>query len=115
MLPRYAADVETILRIPPLTFDDAERFDLLEHEMGPFQRLVERVDPQQVEAMLTASAAGLEAQEPQPFVRCTLEELAPQISLEEFAKVDLRVATVLEAEAVEGADKLLRLRVDIGS
>ena len=39
----------------------------------------------------------------------------PQITYDEFAKVDLRVATVLHAEAVEGADKLLRLRVDIGS
>ena len=72
------------------------------------------VDPKQVEAMLHASAASLEA--PEPAARqVTLEELAPQITYDEFAKVDLRVATVLQAEAVEGADKLLRLRVDIGS
>ena len=114
VLPRYAANVEAILRIPPLTFDDAERFDLQEHEVGQFQRLIERVDPKKVEAMLTASAASLEAQEPAAR-QVTLEKLAPQITYDEFAKVDLRVATVLHAEAVEGADKLLRLRVDIGS
>ena len=48
VLPRYAADVEAILRIPPLHFDDAARFDLQDHEVGPFQRLVERVDPKKV-------------------------------------------------------------------
>ena len=82
--------------------------------MDQFQRLIERVDPKQVEAMLRASAASLEAQEPAAR-QVAIEELAPQITYDEFAKVDLRVATVLQAEAVEGADKLLRLRVDIGS
>jgi methionyl-tRNA synthetase len=113
ILPRYAADVETILRIPPLQFDDAARFDLQDHDIGPFQRLVERVEPQRVEAMLAASAANLETA-PTASPPATVEELAAPISLEDFAKVDLRVATVLQAEHVEGADKLLRLRVDIG-
>jgi methionyl-tRNA synthetase len=114
VLPRYAADVETILRIAPLTFDDAARFDLQEHAVGPFQRLVERVDPKQVAAMLAASAAGLEPQ-PAAVRRVMVEELAAPITYDEFARVDLRVATVLQAEAVAGADRLLRLRVDIGS
>jgi methionyl-tRNA synthetase len=82
--------------------------------VGQFQRLIERVDPKQVEAMLSASATSLEA--PEPATRqVTIEALAPQITYDEFAKIDLRVATVLHAEAVEGADKLLRLLVDIGS
>jgi methionyl-tRNA synthetase len=114
ILPRYAADVETILRIPPLVLDDASRFDLQEQDIGPFQRLVERVDPQRVAAMVAASAENLGAA-PQTAPLAPVEALAPPISLEEFARVDLRVATVLEAASVEGADKLLRLRVDIGS
>jgi methionyl-tRNA synthetase len=113
ILPRYAADVETILHLPPLQFADAAGFDLQDHDIGPFQRLVERVDPQRVAAMLAASAESLEAL-PTPAPPATIEELAAPISLEDFAKVDLRVATVLQAEHVEGADKLLRLRVDIG-
>jgi methionyl-tRNA synthetase len=114
VLPRYAADVETILRIPPLQFDDASRFDLQEHEVGPFQRLVERVDLQRVAALVEASRANLEAV-PTAAPQRQVETLKPQISIEEFARIDLRVATVLHAETVEGADKLLRLRVDIGS
>jgi methionyl-tRNA synthetase len=113
ILPRYAAAVEAILRIPPLQFDDAMRFDLQEHEVGPFQRLVERVEPQRVAAMIADSAENLGAAPTTP-PPAPVEEIAPPISLEEFARVDLRVATVLHAEVVEGADKLLRLRVDIG-
>ena len=64
--------------------------------------------------MLTASAGSLEAQEPVAR-QVAIEELAPQITYDEFAKIDLRVATVLQAEVVQGADKLLRLRVDIGT
>jgi methionyl-tRNA synthetase len=113
VLPRYAADVEAILRLSPMQFDDASRFDLQDHEVGPFQRLVERIELQRVEAMLTASADSLGAA-PAPPPPAPVEDLAPAISMEDFARVDLRVATVLQAEAVDGADKLLRLRVDIG-
>lgn len=122
VLPRYAEAVEAILRIPPLRFEDASRFDLQEHELGDFQRLVERVDPKHIEAMVAASAedltstqdstAGTPAETP-PAVE--IEALAPQISIDEFAKIDLRVATIRQAERVEGADKLLRLRVDLGN
>jgi methionyl-tRNA synthetase len=114
VLPQYAADVETILRIPPLEFDHAGRFDLQEHDIGPFQRLVERVDLQRVKAMVAASAEDLAATQ-QAAPAPTIDELAPQISIDDFAKVDLRVATVLHAESVAGADKLLRLRVDLGN
>ncbi len=52
ILPRFAADVERILRIPELRFDDAAHFDLVNHDIGPFERLVERVDPKKVKAMV---------------------------------------------------------------
>lgn len=114
ILPRYAAEVEAMLRIPELHFDDAAHFDLQDQEIGPFQRLVERVELQKVEAMLAASAESLGAIPVTP-PPAPVQELAPPIRIDDFAKVDLRVATVLHAETVEGADKLLRLRVDIGS
>ncbi len=53
VLPRYAADVEAILRIPPLTFADTGKFDLTDHRVGPFVRLVERIEPAKVQAMLS--------------------------------------------------------------
>ena len=59
--------------------------------------------------------ASLETPAAPPPPALPLEELAPQITIDEFAKVDLRVATVLQAETVAGADKLLRLRVDLGN
>jgi methionyl-tRNA synthetase len=54
VLPRFAADVERILRIPELRFDDAARFDLVDHEVGPFERLVERIEPKKVKAIVGA-------------------------------------------------------------
>jgi methionyl-tRNA synthetase len=113
VLPRYAAAVEAILQVPEVTFDEAARFDLQEHELAPFQRLVERVDLRHIDAMLAASAADLTAT-PQETPAIPVDEIEPPISLDTFAQVDLRVATVLQAETVAGADKLLRLRVDIG-
>ncbi len=106
--------METILRVPAVGFDAAASFDLTNHELGPFERLAERVDPKRVEAMVENSRESLEslaAAEPVP----ELEALAPEITIDDFAKIDLRVATVLEAETVEGADKLLRLQVDLGN
>ncbi|MEE8304015.1 MAG: methionine--tRNA ligase subunit beta, partial [Candidatus Tectomicrobia bacterium] len=122
VLPKYAEDVEAILRIPPLQFEDASRFDLQDHELGTFERLVERVDPERVAAMVAASAEDLSVSQADPPEAAlevapvaTVEDLEAQITIDEFAKVDLRVATVLQAEYVEGADKLLRLQVDIGN
>jgi methionyl-tRNA synthetase len=113
VLPKYAADVETILRAPAVGFDAAADFDLIDHDLGPFERLVERVDPKRVEAMLEDSRDSLESQ-PAAAPAPALEALAPEITIDEFAKIDLRVATVLEAATVEGANKLLRLQVDLG-
>jgi methionyl-tRNA synthetase len=113
VLPKYAADVATILRAPAVSFDAAASFDLTDHELGPFERLVERVDPKRVEAMIEDSRESL-ASQPAAKPAPELEALEPEITIDEFAKIDLRVATVLEAETVEGADKLLRLQVDLG-
>ena len=63
VLPRYAEDVERILRVEPLDFSTAERFELVEREIGPFRRLIERVDPTAVQALLNRSAADLSANE----------------------------------------------------
>jgi methionyl-tRNA synthetase len=114
VLPRYAADVEAILQAPSVAFDNAASFDLEDHAIGAFERLAERVDPKRVEAMMAASAEALESPtSTEPAV--AVENLEPEITIDDFAKVDLRVATIIQAETVEGADKLLRLRVDIGS
>jgi methionyl-tRNA synthetase len=114
VLPRYAADVEAILQAPAVAFDDAASFDLEDHAIGAFERLAERVDPKRVEAMIAASAEE-RASQPSGEPAMVVDDIEPEITIDDFAKVDLRVATVVQAETVEGADKLLRLRVDIGS
>jgi len=114
VLPRYAADVEAILQAPSRVFDDAASFDLEDHAIGAFERLAERVDPKRVEAMIAASAEEL-ASQPRGEPAVVVEDIEPEITIDDFAKIDLRVATIVQAETVEGADKLLRLRVDIGS
>jgi methionyl-tRNA synthetase len=115
VLPAMAGKVETFLNVPPLAWEDAAE-PLLDHEIGPFEPLAGRVDPKAVAAMLDASreslapSVGEKAQE-KPV---KTEELAPEIGIEEFLKVDLRVARIEAAEYVEGADKLLKLTLDVG-
>ena len=114
VLPKFAADVEAILRVEPLLFHDIGRFDLQEHDIGAFERLIERVDAKQVSSMVEASKENLDAIPASPAAQ-PVEALESEIDIDAFSRVDLRVATVLQAETVEGADRLLRLKVDIGS
>jgi len=82
---------------------------LLSHTIKPFQPLMQRVEKSQVEAMLAASKEDL--------VKKPVSQLEPvgaTISYEDFAKVDLRIAKIITAEPVAGAEKLLRLTLDIG-
>jgi len=115
ILPVFARKVENLLRIEPLNWKDAE--NLLEnHEISPFERLVERIDIKKVQTMIEESKESGEKTPPQKANPSPLEQapISPQISFEEFVKVDLRVARVKKAELVEGADKLLRLELDLG-
>ncbi|KFE52520.1 methionine--tRNA ligase [Pseudomonas syringae] len=119
VLPLLAADAEKFLNAPPLTWDDHQTL-LSNHQLNPFQALMTRIDPAKVEAMtaaskedLTTSATETDAA-PAGNGELTKEPLAAEIEFDAFAAVDLRVALILKAEHVEGADKLLRLTLDIG-
>jgi methionyl-tRNA synthetase len=86
--------------------------------VAPYQHLLTRVDPKQVTAMVEASKEDL-SKNPAPAAAATpavLEggPLAPTCAIEDFQKIDLRIARIASAEHVEGADKLLRLTVDLG-
>jgi methionyl-tRNA synthetase len=115
---------------------DWSRIDrpLLDAPLNTFQPLLTRVDPHKVQAMIedsreslqptsagaaaTGSAPGSSPQaSAESSVRVSMQvaPLAPEITIDEFAKVDLRVARILAAEGVEGADKLLRLTLDLGN
>ncbi|MEY2890142.1 MAG: hypothetical protein RJA98_50 [Pseudomonadota bacterium] len=105
VLPALAAQVEAFLQVAPLGFADAQRA-LGHHTIGNYNHLMQRVDPKMLEALFEAPAA--------PVVLPGGEALADEIKVDDFAKVDLRIAKIVNCEAVEGSDKLLRLTLDVG-
>jgi methionyl-tRNA synthetase len=110
ILPVFAANVEKILNIPPQSFADIDG-TLENHKINEYIRLAERIEKQKVDAMIDESKNEQTEQKPQVALD---EPFAPQCTIEDFTKVDLRVAKVVKAEKVAGADKLLRLELDIG-
>ncbi|MEP3857787.1 methionine--tRNA ligase [uncultured Porticoccus sp.] len=113
VLPAMAADAETFLNSP---LDWPAKIEpLLKHRIDNFKPLMQRVDPDRVTAMLEASKEILAETTSAPLCGPLMEEpLAAEIGFEDFIKVDLRVARIVAANAVEGADKLLQLTLDIG-
>jgi methionyl-tRNA synthetase len=120
ILPATAEAAEAFLQIEPLRWADLAT-PLLDHEIAKFKPLMTRIEPQQIEAMLEASKEDLNAtkgasgaQSTPPSGHLQASPLADTIDFETFSKVDLRIARITEAAEVEGADKLLRLTLDIG-
>ncbi len=105
VLPALVAKVETFLKVEPMQFADAQRA-LGAHQIGNYEHLMQRVDPKLLEALFEPPAA--------PKVVPGGEDLAPEIKIDDFSKVDLRIAKIVKAELVEGSDKLLRLTLDAG-
>ncbi|WP_312936560.1 methionine--tRNA ligase [Pseudomonas sp.] len=116
VLPLLAADAEAFLNVQPLNWSDLGS-RLENHALKPFKPLMSRIEPAKVEAMIAASKEDLAAAQSEVATgngELTKDPLAAQIEFDTFDAVDLRVALILKAEAVEGADKLLRLTLDIG-
>ncbi len=91
------------------------RGNLLEnHSINKFKPLMNRVEMPLIEKMLEASKEEVSAETAKPAPAANIEPVADEIEFGDFAKVDLRVARIVKAEHVEGADKLLRLTLDIG-
>ncbi|WP_125781956.1 methionine--tRNA ligase [Pseudoalteromonas rubra] len=118
ILPGMAANVEAFLNTE-LSWDSLET-PLVDHEINKFKALMQRVELDKVNAMIDASKESLEkkvgGQSTQPAADSPLakEPIADEIEFDDFAKVDLRVAKIANAEHVEGADKLLKLTLDLG-
>lgn len=109
MLPAVAAQVEAFLQVPPLAFADAQTLLGAGHAIGAYQHLMQRVDVKQLEALFEPPAApAAEAVQPGG------EDIAPTISIDDFAKIDLRIAKIVECKPVEGSTKLLQLTLDVG-
>lgn len=105
VLPALASQVEAFLNVEPLQFADADRA-LGAHTIGTYQHLMQRVDPKLLDALFEPPV--VEAPSPGG------EAIAPTIGIEDFAKIDLRIARIVACEHVDGSDKLLRLTLDVG-
>ncbi|MBP6225456.1 MAG: methionine--tRNA ligase [Rhizobacter sp.] len=108
VLPALTAEVEAFLRIDPLVSTDAHRA-LGAHTIGEYRHLMQRVDPKLLDALFEPPAAAV-VEHPKPGG----EDIAPIIGIDDFVKVDLRIAKIVNCEHVAGSDKLLRLTLDVG-
>jgi methionyl-tRNA synthetase len=115
ILPKFAQKVEKFLSVEELSFADVEK-PLENRRIGEFERLFERIDEEQVTAMVEESKENQTPKPatPPPPAAPAVEPFKPECTIDDFAKIDLRVARVVTAERVAGADKLLRLVLDVG-
>jgi methionyl-tRNA synthetase len=116
VLPSVAAEVEQFLQIPPLCWDDIAK-PMLNHVIAEFKPLMQRVEMAQIMAIIEDSKENQNASEQAPAEASgplADDPISPIITIEDFAKVDLRVARIVKADAVAGADKLVRLELDLG-
>ncbi len=116
VLPATARAAEAFLKIE---LDWSKPFEFLgNHEIGQFKPLMARIDRDKVNAMVEASketnGGAEEVSTTSPDSWLAKEPIAAEIEYNDFAKLDLRVAFIANAEHVEGADKLLRLTLDLG-
>jgi methionyl-tRNA synthetase len=118
VLPKLASEIELFLNIPALTWSHVTTKLTAQHTINAYEHLITRIDPKQIDAMTEANKENLQAtpataQATSAVSTSTLPE-AEYISIDDFTKVDLRIAKIVNAEHVEGAEKLLKLTLDIG-
>jgi methionyl-tRNA synthetase len=111
MLPRMAREAEEFLNVDPMTWVNVAE-PLTGHTVRGFRPLMTRIEQPSIEAVLEASRESLA--EAMPRSTALADPIAPQIAYEDFARIDLRIARIVCAEPVEGAEKLLRLTLDLG-
>ncbi len=123
VLPALALKVEAFLNSPPLTFALADAALPAGHAIGEYKHLISRVDAGQLEALFAATDPVDQASTGIKDIAATAagtaptpggEALAPTIGIDDFAKIDLRIAKIVQCEAVSGSTKLLRLTLDVG-
>ena len=120
VLPELTDNAKQFMNIDDLSF--ASRHEpLLNHQINKFKPLMQRIEKSQIEAMVEDSKASLESTDkPAPQAtqaassKDTKDDSAAYIGIEDFAKVEMTVAHVLECNLVEGADKLLQFTLDVG-
>jgi methionyl-tRNA synthetase len=114
--PELASKAETFLNVGELDWDSVEN-NLLDHQVNKFKPLMVRVEPKAVEAMIEdgrENTPNEKHKEDKQKGANEPSEKIDEIDFDAFARVDLRIARIANAEHVEGADKLLKLTLDLG-
>ena len=118
VLPKLALEIEQFLNIPALTWQSVDLSLVEGHGINAYEHLITRIEPTLIAAMTEANKENLTAtaQVSAPVLAPIAPVLADAeyISIDDFGKVDLRIAKIVNAEHVEGAEKLLKLTLDIG-
>ena len=105
VLPQTAAEAERFLNVAPLQWSDAGTLLPAGHRISEYRHLLNRVDEKQLDQLFDVASVPQVAKE---------QAVSDTISIDDFNKLDLRVAKIARAEALEGADKLLKLTLDMG-
>ena len=115
VLPVVAAQAYAFLNIPAQVWGDIDTPLSSANAINAYKHMLTRVEPMHISALLEANKQSLQATENAVQVAARdIEPIAPTIGIEDFVKVDLRIARILECSAVEGSTKLLQLTLDAG-
>jgi methionyl-tRNA synthetase len=115
VLPDLAKNVEALLNVKPLQWKHVGTPLPHDHKVNPYSHLMTRVEPKMLDALFEAPAQAEPAQANDGHeTEHAIEPIATEIKIDDFAKVDLRIARIVSCEYVEGSDKLLRLTLDVG-
>ena len=109
VLPALASQVEALLNIAPLTWDDVSHPLPDQHSVNAYSHLMTRVESKMLDDLFDAPETPATAP-----AATDIEAIDAEIKIDDFAKVDLRIAKIVECAHVEGSDKLLRLTLDVG-
>ena len=114
VMPGVATAVEKFLQCEPLHFENAAIPLAAGHQLGHYTHLMQRVTVEQLDALFEPPAEQIRAPAAIKTIVSGFDPIAPLISIDDFAKIDLRIALIVNCEAVESSVKLLRLTLDLG-
>lgn len=118
ILPATVERIEAFLNVEPLTWQAIDSQLSSAKPIQPYSHLMTRVDKKQVDALVEANRQSLQATADAPVAKANgaaaIEPMAETITIDDFAKIDLRVAKIVACQRVEGSNKLLQLTLDVG-
>lgn len=113
VLPQTAANAARFLNLDVITWANT-RETLGEHAINKYEHLMQRVEQKQVDDLIEANKQSIQTTPAPAAEESKYEKVAEQASFDDFMKIDMRVAKVLNCEAVEGSTKLLKFDLDFG-